>query len=567
MKRLGPLLVVIAIAAATIIVLVLRHKEAAAAASVATLLPADTVLLIHIPDIEKNRDAWQRTDLYQLYHEPAVQDFLRKPRTQFPKELTEGWRDSASLRMRDVFVATNTVDALRLIGGFEFRCGEKEAREMIERWKDRWREQGAQRSTTAYGDHAIDIFTGPRFTLASVVAGHRFFAATNTDDLKLMLDRLDGHKKDPRLDSEENFRAAMKEMPADYAGLLYVQPKSFAQKLIALRVQNGRALPAGQQTLIERMQSISHATVFDGGKLRDIDFVAMPRITDAKLTRETLAAASTDTLVYLALLLNMRQQFPTGTASPFSSAGITLEDWEAAFGDEMSLLIEWPAAARMPGGVATLTVRDAGRARNVVRALASNSGWQSSTRGSVEYFTAPASGLAVLRLIAAVSDKRLVIGLDATSVERAISPPSEGAKLTSTSAFRDASRLVPEGQQMFAWLDLPTLYGRLDATLRPLLQITAAFMSDASGRFDVAKLPSADIVTKHLSPVVASQSYVDGGYRAESVGTVTLGQTVVLGMSGYVGWQFFGKNTDAARSWRINPAPSPSAPASPFPTP
>src|SRR2546423_2570755 len=97
MKRPWPLLVIIAIAAATIIVLALRHKEVAATATVATLLPPDTVLLIHIPDIEKNRDAWQRTDLYQLYHEPAVKDFLLKPLAQVPKKPTEGPRPCASL--------------------------------------------------------------------------------------------------------------------------------------------------------------------------------------------------------------------------------------------------------------------------------------------------------------------------------------------------------------------------------------------------------------------------------------------------------------------------------------
>jgi hypothetical protein len=564
MKRVGLVLAGL-IVAGIVIFFFLRHKETAAASSVASLLPADTVALIHVPDMEKDREAWQRTDLYELYHEPAVQDFLRKPRAQFSKgnATAEACQDSASLRMRDVFVATNSVDALRVIGGFEFRCSEKAARAVIERWKERWRGRDAQSSSSTYQNHAIDIFTSPRGTIASVVTGHRFLAATNTDDLEALLDRLDGRAKDQRLASEDNFRAVMKEMPADYAGLLYIQPKSFAQKLVKLRAENGRALPPGQQTLIERMQSITHAMVFSGGKLRDIDFVAMPRITETKLTRETLATASTDTLLYLAVLLNLRQQLGAGAPSPFSSAGVTLEDWEAAFGNEMSLLVEWPANARMPGGVVTLVVRDAARAKSVTRTLASHFGWQNSARGDVEYFVAPASGLAVMKMIAAVSDKRLAIGLDGASVERAISPSSEGARLESAPAFRDASRLVPEGQQMFVWLDLPALYGRLDATLRPLLQISAAFMPDAPGHFDISKLPPADAVTKHLSPVVGSQSYVDGGYRTESVGTITLGQTALLGVSGYVGWEFFQKKKDLSRGWRIGPSPIPS----PSPTP
>ena len=87
--------------------------------------------------------------------------------------------------------------------------------------------------------------------MASVTVGHRFFAATSIDDLKVLLDRLDGRGKDTRLAADENFRSAMKQMPLDYAGVLYVQPKSFAQKLVTLRAQSGRAL-AGRPADVDR---------------------------------------------------------------------------------------------------------------------------------------------------------------------------------------------------------------------------------------------------------------------------------------------------------------------------
>ena len=567
MKRLLLLLVVIVAAAGGILFFVARNKSVASASEVANLLPADTICLVHVPDVERNREAWQRTELYQLYHEPAVQNFLRKPREQLPKgggAVTEAWRDAASLRMHDVFLATNTVDTLRLIGGFEFRCEEKEARAAIDRWTEKWTTPGTTRSSNRYGKYTVEILSSSGWTMASVMVGHRFFAATSIDDLRTLLDRLDGRGKEANLAADENFRSAMRQIPADYAGVLYVQPKSFAQKLVALRAQSGRALPAGQQTLIERIQSFSHAVTFDGGKLRDIDFVAMPRLMEAKLTRDTLPLASVDTLLYLAAIVNLQQQLDTVVTaqdSTFSKAGVKLEDLKAAFGDEMSLLADWPTAARMPNVVATLVVRDVTRAKSVARALALSAGWQGSTRDDIDYFTAPASGLAMMRLIAAVSDKRLAIGLDNAGVERLISPPAEGSKLESTQGFRETSRLVPEGQQMFAWLDLPALYSRLDATLRPLLQISAAFMPEKSGRFDVSKLPPAEIITKHLSPVVASQSYVNGGYRSESVGTITLGQAAVLGMGGYAGWEIFQKRGGMPGILRAipKPAPSPSA--------
>lgn len=561
------MLLVLALLAAVIIVLALRHKELAATAEVATLLPADTTLFIHIPDVEANRDAWQRTDLYQLYHEPAVQDFLRKPRAQLPKTgaLTDAWQDAAVLRMRDAFLATSTVDTLRLTGGFEFRCGEKEAREVIERWKKRWVAQGAQRSSSAYGKYQIDVLTAPRLSLASVIIDHRFFAATTVEDLKVMLERVERRAKSDRLSGEENFRAAMKQMPREYAGLVYFQPKKFVQKLADLRAQSGRQLPAGQQTLLERIQSVTHAMVFDGGKLRDVDFIAMPRLVDAKLTRETLAAAQPETLIYLAAIINLREQLADAARAPDSAlarAGVSPGDCEAAFGDEMSLLADWPATARMPGAVATLSVRDAARARKIATSLAAEAGWEAANRDSSQLFTAPPSGLALMRMVAGLSDKRLAISTDIERVERALAPAKAAGGLESAAAFREASRLVPDGDQFFAWLDLGALYTRLDATLRPILQISAALMPETSDRIDVSKLPPAEVVTKHLGSVVASQSYVNGGYRGESAGTITLGHAVVLGLAGYAGSTFYGKHADVSSWWRVAPSrskPTPSA--------
>src|SRR5947208_15842185 len=136
MKRLLAVSLLVVIAALTAYYITRQHP-AAAPSTIANLLPVDTALFIHLPDAEKNRDAWHRTDLYQLYCEPAVQDFLQKPKSRLPEKTstTEMLNDFSSLRIRNGFLATNSFDSLRLIAGFEFRCGQKEAEAVIERWK------------------------------------------------------------------------------------------------------------------------------------------------------------------------------------------------------------------------------------------------------------------------------------------------------------------------------------------------------------------------------------------------------------------------------------------------
>ena len=576
MKRFLLVILLGAIAALTAYYIVRQHP-AALPSTIAKLLPADTALFIHMPDAEKNRDAWHRTDLYQLYREPAVQDFLQKPKSRLPEKgpVKEAWQDSASLRMRNAFLATNNFDSLRLIGGFEFRCSDKEAESVIERWKSRLatKAPGTQRSSADYEKHHIDILSSGQYTFASTIAGHQFFAASTVEDLKALLDRVDGRTKTPALDSDANFRAAMKEMPADYAWMFYLQPKQLAQKLATLRAQSGRSLPPDQQTMIERIQSFSHAMVFEGGKIRDIGFAAMPRVAENKLERTTLALASADTLLYGAFIVNMQQQFewalePAGSGSmaaplqlisnALSSAGVTKEDWKAAFGDEISLMAAWPASAKLPNAILTVAVRDSGRARRIVGAIASSSGWQKSSRNNAEYYTAPTAGVLIaVNPTVAVSDRLLVLGLDPQSVDRIVTHTPVGNGLSGSENFRTASTLVPEPQQMFAYIDLAALYSRLDATLRPILQMSAAFIPSLSERLDPNKLPPTEVITKHLSPVAASQSYVDGGYRSESAGTITIGQAAIAAGATYAGVMIF----------QHQKGPSPfAAPASPMPS-
>jgi len=576
MKRFLLVILLGAIAALTAYYIVRQHP-AALPSTIAKLLPADTVLFIHMPDAEKNRDAWHRTDLYQLYREPAVQDFLQKPKSRLPEKgpVKEAWQDSASLRMRNAFLATNNFDSFRLIGGFEFRCSDKEAESVIERWKSRLatKAPGTQRSSADYEKHHIDILSSGQFTFASTIAGHQFFAASTVEDLKALLDRVVGRTKTPALDSDANFRAAMKEMPADYAWMFYLQPKQLAQKLATLRAQSGRSLPPDQQTMIERIQSFSHAMVFEGGKIRDIGFAAMPRGAENKLERTTLALASADTLLYGAFIVNMQQQFewalePAGAGSmaaplqlisnALSSAGVTKEDWKAAFGDEISLMAAWPASAKLPNAILTVAVRDSGRARRIAGAIASSSGWQKSSRNNAEYYTAPTSGVLIaVNPTVAVSDRLLVLGLDPQSVDRIVTHTPVGNGLSGSENFRTASTLVPEPQQMFAYIDLAALYSRLDATLRPILQMSAVFIPSLSERLDPNKLPPTEVITKHLSPVAASQSYVDGGYRSESAGTITIGQAAIAAGATYAGVIIF----------QHQKGPSPlAAPASPMPS-
>jgi len=60
-----------------------------------------------------------------------------------------------------------------------------------------------------------------------------------------------------------------------------------------------------------------------------------------------------------------------------------------------------------------------------------------------------------------------------------------------------------------------------------MLLMAAAFMPAIARSVDLGKLPSPEVITKHLSPIVSSQRYDRNGYVAESLGPITLDQAAI----------------------------------------
>ena len=155
--------------------------------------------------------------------------------------------------------------------------------------------------------------------------------------------------------------------------------------------------------------------------------------------------------------------------------------------------------------------------------------WTRAEKDGARYFSmeSPATLVAITPTIA-LSDRLLVAGLNPVSVEEAVKRSgSASSELSDSPAYKNAARLVPAPTNFFAYIDTQLLYSRLDASLRPMLLLAAAFMPAMSSSVDLEKLPSPEVITKHLSPIVSSQRYERDGYVAESVGPITFNQSVL----------------------------------------
>jgi hypothetical protein len=103
-----------------------------------------------------------------------------------------------------------------------------------------------------------------------------------------------------------------------------------------------------------------------------------------------------------------------------------------------------------------------------------------------------------------------------------------------------------------------------------MLFMGAAFLPGIAETIDLNKLPAPEVITKHLSPIVMSQSYERDGYMAESIGPVTIYQTLLgAGALGGAAAVLYQQQTHGSMLTHNRPSPGPViAPAlSPSPSP
>ncbi len=339
--------------------------------------------------------------------------------------------------------------------------------------------------------------------------------------------------------------------------------------------------------MLEQVRSISGVTRFENGKIDDLLFLGMPKLEqDVALTRSSLTLGTKDTFFYLSMLLNLGDKIETLNQVPrigggmmqkilqsFFNSGIAVDDWKAAFGVELGSLGDWPPSAHWPSLLLTLPVLDGAKAGEVVEACTRSDEdaiWTQTEKDGVRYFSMQSPGnLIAITPTIALSNRILIAGFNPVSVEEAVKRSGGTAsELADSPTYKDAERLLPAPTNFFSYVDTALLYSRLDAALRPMLLMAAAFMPAMTKSVDLGKLPSPEVITKHLSPIVSSQRYDRDGYVAESVGPVTLDQSVIgLAILSGVGATARQKAGSGWSGKRSSPAARPQPTLTPSPTP
>src|SRR5215213_10949116 len=104
-------------------------------AAVTALLPKETLAFVHLPDVNGARAQWHETDIYKLWREPAVQDFLQRPLSREPHHhvVAQRMQEIAPLEIRDAFFAITAWEKpqLRMVGGFRFKGSAEDVEKVL----------------------------------------------------------------------------------------------------------------------------------------------------------------------------------------------------------------------------------------------------------------------------------------------------------------------------------------------------------------------------------------------------------------------------------------------------
>ena len=575
MKKLLPtlvLLLVLGTGGAAVYLFQKGHGEGEASENIAAILPAGTQAMLSVPDVEGTLADWRTTDLYKIWTEPEVQDFLARPLSKLPAhpDFDETVARIVRLSPTNVFLALTSFDEQKnepyVVAGFDFKGDKADVEALLAGAKDGFRKQfpGGKADLIEYQGHALETFDdGDGHVVASTYLDHRYLVADDVALLKATLDRIDHRAPSSEaigtLDKETDFQTVLSKLPVHHATLAFLRPQFALHHLLDLLTASGQNVDDAKRAELAKLKAIGATTAIENGKLRDTLYCLAPgmKLDAAKLQMDSLALTSPATLLYAAATFNLPTQLnvppgppPPGTpvsglltglqglAASLQSHGLTLDRVRAAFGNELSLAVNWPANRSQPAVLATLNVRDAAAAGKVVDDLTNAptgaATWQTSLENGLKLHTLTAANLSYVSPTLTLTSKHLIFGLDPGEVRRtAQREQAGGANLTGGEAYKSTIGMVAAPNASFVYLDSPALFERVYGTVRGVALLGAALLYPQLGDYvDLAKLPNAQAVSKHLSPTVFSQKSDEQGSLAESVGSFTLGQAAIVVVGG-----------------------------------
>jgi hypothetical protein len=527
------------------------------------LAPAETVLFVHLPDLRQSALRWPKTSLAQIAQEPEMQAFLERPRQNLPI-----WAESevrldqiTSAAPREAFVAITSVPSNglpRFVAGFSFSGSTSAVESLVTDAREAIREAhpAGRADLSTYAGAEIETYIDGDFVVAETIHNRWYLVASDLELLQRTLDQLDAKPGSASsVSSDELYREALKPLPTDADVIVFGKLESLSDALGSLMAAAGQSTDPKQLEELRKTRAFSGAIKMEGEQIRDMVFLLGPQeAPDGVMPRRALDMSTPETVLYYVVNMPQQIELNQGSLAPLAmfmpgisavetalqKTGLKFSDFGAIFGPEMSVLVDWPQGEMQPTVTLGFDVRDSVRARDFMDAIAaSHEGWSTSTVEDTTKYASPPMGLLPGPSLA-LSQNFVVMGFSETTVSASLERlKNKKPHLGASDSFLAAVGQVSPPTEAFGYLDTARLFERAYGLFRPFVGMAMAFSPEAGKYIDAGKMPSSEVVTRHLLPSVYSQTGTSAGTLIESAGTLTFNQAIagvtVAGVAASVG--------------------------------
>jgi hypothetical protein len=201
-----------------------------------------------------------------------------------------------------------------------------------------------------------------------------------------------------------------------------------------------------------------------------------------------------------------------------------------AFGPECAVSLTWQEFQMKPNGVAAIQIRDQAKAEAAVQELLSLFPQTSITDvAGVKTYSFPNLQGLLANPAFAMHGGFLLVGLEASDIQRAVVAAGTEDSLSKTLDFKSALPDFKSANEVFGFIDTKKIFTRGYPLARQIMIFGAAVMPGTADIIEASKLPETETVAKHLQPIIYAQTRLPDGFLIESRGPVTLNQAVLGG--------------------------------------
>jgi len=538
------------------------------------IVPSSTLLFANLPNFPKSQSEFFETEAYQLFQEPEIQALISEPLELFRELLTKQETDEELLKLLvdifqgEIFFAITHVNIIPApdVGvaiGADTKLKKIQAAALLVQLEKELKEgnPNAQFETKKHLGIKYSVWElTPNYPICQTFLNSMMVLTLGETTMHDVIDRFKGKAETPSLSGTIAYENVINRMPIDHELFIYFNANEITQLLAPILAM----VPQGMST-IQKLQGIlssGGSVTFEDSNVKDVMFIATKEGSSkapASSQQKILELTSPDTSLYFSKSANLSESYDalmeslsqagnpviTARATAFerSLRRVSLrirEDILASLGPEFAVIGRWKSSSLLPELALVTEIKKGTNVRpaidttfdvlkDVLVGIPSQLSW-TLNQANNEIFHVLQPSIGPIAPTYVTTDKYLIIGLSQPYVQELVSKSSNpGPTLTQDPDYQATMNRLPNNGHSYSYCNLTTIFEPLYALAKN--QLTKIAPAD-NAYLDFRKLPQAETISKHLSPLGAVSVHSAEGQTTTTYSPFGTAGTFIAGAAG-----------------------------------